>query len=1051
MKRFYLVFLILIIAILIPISQWYLEPTKSLKLAIIDKTVPDESYKEHLGLVFLLNQLKYLNEGDEYSQSKDYYGFLPGDDLSSYDIKQLPSDYSAYDGIYIGDTYGVYNQDQIPSEIIYGGLADQEWSNIINWINNKEKSLLIAEYNTFSSPTKPMVRESITNYLGVSWSGWTGRYFKELDPEINKEIPQGIVDRFGDSWDYRGGGFILVNDIDNRIVVLEDDKDILNGGIKLEYTRQGKDFFGLNESPEYFYWFDIITPIGSTEVLANYQWSLTENGKKLIEDYDIPSNFAAVVRNKHGSSLSYYFAGDYNYLSKAPSFNKVRGLDKIYSLIGKYSEDSFYWSAYFPMMEAILDDYRSLSFIDKSNGNMNIQYNARVKDGAFEILEDGQWKDITIKGVNIGMAKPGTFPGEAAITEEEYYRWFEYIGQMNSNTIRVYTLHPPGFYNALARYNESHEEKIYVMHGVWINEEKLVESLDAFEEDNLKDFQDEMKKIVDVIHGKKIVEAEPGHAYGIYSSDISEYVISFILGIEWDPYLVENTNLQHGELGDYKGKYFETKDAKAFEYWLAQQMDLISQYEAEKYGWIRPVSFTNWVTTDILDHPSNLDLKEDMVSVDPNALFTKGEMDLTGQFASYHIYPYYPDFMNYDENYKNHIDHRGEYNTYAGYLKELNDSHRLPILVAEFGVPGSRGLTHENRLGWNQGFLSEGEQGEIISRLYEDILEEDMLGGLVFTWQDEWFKRTWNTMDYDNPDRRPFWSNAQTNEQQFGLLSFDRHKIQVDGSIEDWKGKALYSKDMGIMKDLFVDHDERYLYIRLDYKDTNHGYPLFLLDTVPNQGNYFIERKDGIEFSNGVDFLIDLNKDESRILIDNYYDFFTYLYAYELEMIEKPSTTPFKNSGSFQEIHYVLSRDYPSDNKDISIDFTTYETGKLKEGNGNPSAEHYDSLADYYIGEDGILELRIPWLLIQARDPSKKEFMGDLFKDGMEAASFVDEISIGALYLDEEGKILDSFPPIEDKHLTLMKGFSWDDWDIPLFEERLKKSYYILKDLFSRY
>jgi hypothetical protein len=91
----------------------------------------------------------------------------------------------------------------------------------------------------------------------------------------------------------------------------------------------------------------------------------------------------------------------------------------------------------------------------------------------------------------------------------------------------------------------------------------------------------------------------------------------------------------------------------------------------------------------------------------------------------------------------------------------LHEAHRLPVLIAEFGVPGSRGLTHKNPFGWNQGFLSEDEQGKIISRLFEDIMAEKLLGGLVFTWQDEWFKRTWNTVDYDNPDRRPYWSNAQ--------------------------------------------------------------------------------------------------------------------------------------------------------------------------------------------------------------------------------------------------------------------------------------------------
>ena len=84
----------------------------------------------------------------------------------------------------------------------------------------------------------------------------------------------------------------------------------------------------------------------------------------------------------------------------------------------------------------------------ETTGEGSELYNARIKDKRFQILRDGKWETIIIKGINMGMAKPGTFPGEAAITEEEYYRWFEYIGDMNANVISVYTLHPPGFYNS---------------------------------------------------------------------------------------------------------------------------------------------------------------------------------------------------------------------------------------------------------------------------------------------------------------------------------------------------------------------------------------------------------------------------------------------------------------------------------------------------------------------------------------------------------------------------------------------------------------------------
>ena len=685
----------------------------------------------------------------------------------------------------------------------------------------------------------------------------------------------------------------------------------------------------------------------------------------------------------------------------------------------------------------------------ETSGEGSELYNARIKDNRFQILRDGKWETIIIKGINMGMAKPGTFPGEAAITEEEYYRWFEYIGDMNANVISVYTLHPPGFYNSLLRYNESHDKKLYVMHGVWINEDKLVNSMDAFEKNNLKDFQKDMKIITDAIHGNKVVKARSGHAPGRYNADISKYVIAWILGVEWDPYMVDNTNKLHSSIGDYSGKYFETKGAKPFEYWLAQQMDTIAEYDMERYNYLRPISFINWPITDILEHPANFYEGDDLVSIDPNIIYTKGEMDLVGQFASYHVYPYFPDFINYEERYLNYIDHRGEMNNHAGYLNHLNSGHRLPILIAEFGIPASRGLTHENPFGWNQGFISEKEQGEIVSRLYEDILEENMLGGLIFTWQDEWFKKTWNTMDYDNPTRRPFWSNAQTNEQQFGILSFDRHKIRVDGDTSEWQNEHLYYKDKGVMKGLYVDHDERYLYIRLDYSDIDNGYPLILLDVVPDQGNYFIKGNDNIKFSNGVDFIINLNNEEPRILIDQHYDFYTYVYAYHLNMIEKPRPNARKSRGIFSPIQYILSREYSSEDGTVLMPFSSYETGKLREGNANPDSKDYDSLADFYINDKGELELRIPWLLIQSRDPSRKEFIGNIHRDGIEASKFVDNIYIGALYLDDKGNVLDSFPSMENNVLDELRAYSWDNWDIPEYKERLKQSYYIIQDLFK--
>ncbi|KGX84978.1 hypothetical protein [Pontibacillus litoralis] len=1062
MKRFYMIVFILLCLIVTPIVLWFVQPSKQVNVAILDKTVPTSSYREHQGLTWVLNYLSYQNEqGETFDVAEDYFGFIPNEEEQSYSTNELPEHLSSYDVIYLADTYGVYEED-VPwhqntregarSSKIYGGLQANEWSSILNRLSQDEKSLFIAEFNTFASPTNEEVRSDVTDYLGVDWSGWTGRYFDELNPEKNKEIPQWIVDEYGDKWKYEGAGFVLVNDLDYEVVVLEDKAHVKEEGIHVQFTEQGEATFGLKESSNYNYWFDIVTPKAGTDVLAQYEWNLTEDGEEILKQHQIPTQFAAVLTNEKGAASNYYFAGDFNDIKKVPTFYQMKGLSNLYSFVQKFSEDAFYWSAYVPMMEAILEDFEEKPKMKESKQRSSeLEYYSRVNQDTFEVLMDDEWVPLPIKGVNIGMGKPGYFPGEAAITEDEYYNWFVQIGEMNANTIRVYTLHPPGFYNALARYNESHEDKIYVFHGVWINEEKLEESLDAFEEENLQDFQEEMKTIADVIHGNKIVEPEPGHASGFYNADISEYVIGWVLGIEWYPFMVENTNKEHQEMNDYEGTYFETKQAQPFEVWLAQQMDLMVQYEKEKYNAIRPMSFTNWVTTDILDHPSEPNEQEDMVSVDPNVIYAKNDMKKTGQFASYHVYPYYPDMFNYEEDYLHYEDHRGEKNSYAAYLHEMNEAHRLPLLIAEFGLPSSRGLTHENPFGWNQGFLSEQQQGEIISHLYEDMMAEHLLGGLIFTWQDEWFKRTWNTMDYDNPDRRPYWSNAQTNEQQFGLLSFDRHKIRIDGATDEWETNAMYKKDDGVLEELYVDHDERYLYMRIEYDETNQEYPIILLDVIPNQGNTFIEGREGVAFSNGVDFIINLEEEQSRIKVDAYYDAHTYHYGHELELLPEQPPVPTINSGKFIGMHYALNKELfiPSQNR--TIPFQSYETGKLKEGNGNPDSDNYHSLADYYKTNNGTIELRIPWLLLQAKDPSQKEFTGNLYKNGLNASVKIDEINVGTLLYDEQDQLIDTFPEVTDGKLTEMKGYRWENWDLPQHEARLKQSYYIVQQLFKEY
>ena len=123
----------------------------------------------------------------------------------------------------------------------------------------------------------------------------------------------------------------------------------------------------------------------------------------------------------------------------------------------------------------------------------------------------------------------------------------------------------------------------------------------------------------------------------------------------------------------------------------------------------------------------------------------------------------------------------------------------------------------------------------------------------------------------------------------------------------------------------------------------------------------------------------------------------------------------------------------------------------MLQGNANPKAKDYNSLVDYTWTDDHVIELRIPWLLIQAKDPSQREFIGDLYKDGKEASSKVDNIYIGVVFVDKDGKVVKSLPETKDHILPALSAYSWEQWQTPKYDERLKQSYYILQKLFKAY
>jgi len=173
----------------------------------------------------------------------------------------------------------------------------------------------------------------------------------------------------------------------------------------------------------------------------------------------------------------------------------------------------------------------------------DIQFIAKVEGRDFYVYSNGGWHKKFLKGVNMGVGKPGAFPGEFAITKAEYLRWFQYISDMNSDVIRVYTIQTPDFYDALYEFNKTSKKPLYLLQGVYLQEDLIMKLDDAYADHEVikKDFIQSTQDLVDIFHGQAKLPEKLGHASGEYKSDISEYVIGWVLGIEWDPMFVIGT------------------------------------------------------------------------------------------------------------------------------------------------------------------------------------------------------------------------------------------------------------------------------------------------------------------------------------------------------------------------------------------------------------------------------------------------------------------------------------------------------------------------------
>ncbi|MFC7273526.1 hypothetical protein ACFQS1_06010 [Paractinoplanes rhizophilus] len=398
-------------------------------------------------------------------------------------------------------------------------------------------------------------------------------------------------------------------------------------------------------------------------------------------------------------------------------------------------------------------------------------------DGQRFVLHTVGGDQTFLPGVDLGDTTPGHLPGGSSISAAQYRAWFAAMSMLGIRVVRTYTIHRPAFYQQLAQYNgENPDRPLYLMQGVALPTDAYITRRNLYDKQVTDAFTDELRDASNAVAGKLTTTD------GAWDADVTPWLAGWIIGAELDPYAAKASDSRNQDAKPVSGRFFRSVEGAApTEKWLAARMNELAGFQAAK-GLSEPIAFVNWPATDPLRHPEEPLAQEDMYQLDANHVMPTANWP-AGTFASYHAFPYYPDFLRREPGLQKNGD------PYASYLAALHKHHaKMPTMITEFGVPSSIGSAHAGPLGRDQGGHSEADAMRIDADLLRVIKAQGLAGGFLFEWADEWYRLAWNTITHQDASRRQLWHDPLTNEQHFGLLATDPAGATEPQSLIDAEG-----------------------------------------------------------------------------------------------------------------------------------------------------------------------------------------------------------------------------------------------------------------------
>jgi hypothetical protein len=377
MKKPLLITIIILVLVLalpfINFLRWSFQDKKPIDIVILDKTVPTIERLNHKSLTWILNNDRVVKKEKKksYSFRKDYYGFAPtrplrdkGHTTNDYHLSEMIDLPEKVDALYFADTYGVFFNDWYAgvnksrrSRKIYGGLNNTDYL-FVNEMKNRNK-LIILEYNSFDYPTSEFDSYRTQEKLGISFTGWTGKYFEKLDT-TSKNFPIWMTSMYRKEhkkpWTFTRPGIVLLSE--KNIIVLEEGTHLKSAMPYIITDTANCKKYGVPPSVAFDKWFDIIDPLESN-VISRFRLETTAIGDTVLNDKMISGVFPAVIQEPINQRI-YYFSGDFASNRVCFWTSRIKGFEKLKNILYSDKADDtrrFFWLYYKPLINTIFTDY----------------------------------------------------------------------------------------------------------------------------------------------------------------------------------------------------------------------------------------------------------------------------------------------------------------------------------------------------------------------------------------------------------------------------------------------------------------------------------------------------------------------------------------------------------------------------------------------------------------------------------------------------------------------------------------------------------------------